>query len=50
MLAHQALEMLKRRTGLTNAQWVGLIALWYDIRIGEPSPVLRQVLRCRVGL
>jgi len=28
MLTHQALEMLKRRTGLTKAQCVGLIALW----------------------
>jgi hypothetical protein len=30
MLTHQALEMLKRRTGLTKAQSVGLIALWYQ--------------------
>jgi hypothetical protein len=29
MLTHQALEMLKRRTGLTKARWVGPIALWY---------------------
>jgi hypothetical protein len=29
MLTHQALEMLKCRTGLTKAQSVGLIALWY---------------------
>jgi len=30
MLTYQALEMPKRRTGLTTARWVRLIALWYN--------------------
>jgi len=29
MLTHHALDMLKRRTGLTKERWVKLIALWY---------------------
>jgi len=32
MLTHHALEMLKRRTGLTKARWVKLIEPWYKAR------------------
>jgi hypothetical protein len=34
MLTHHALEMLMRRTGLTNARWVKLIAHWYETLVG----------------
>jgi hypothetical protein len=29
MLTHHALDMLKRRTGLTKSRWAMLIAIWY---------------------
>ncbi|MFA7587771.1 MAG: hypothetical protein WCY11_16505 [Novosphingobium sp.] len=37
MLTHHALEMLKRRTGLTKVRCVKLIAPWYETACVVPA-------------
>jgi hypothetical protein len=32
MLAHHALEMPGRRTGLTNARWIKIIEHWHKLQ------------------